>query len=483
MKRYIVIFLVTALSVSCENALDEHPTGFVARGNYYKNESDAEGAIVGAYSTFGADYYGITYYLMEELHGDFLDGRGSQAPISNFASVLDNTNIARAATVWSTLYQAINRSNAVITNVPNIVDISDESRNRIMSEAYFLRAMAYFNLVRAYGPVPLRLTSIEDLNALAAPRASESEIYAQIIADALEAEKYLPETVGSQTGRASLYAAKMLLAQVYLSVEDWSKAAQKADEVITSGAYTLVTVSQPDDFYKIFATETNSEDIMSVHHSPTKLSEIQTYIHRGNVPPYNYGSRGYYAWLPNTNSWLSTWDDNDMRKAFNLYTKYQDAAGNWIPLPSTSPILFKKFISDQAGLNIYSIPIYRFTEAYMIYAEAAAMDNGAPTALALERLNIIRRRGYGLDPFSPSAVDYPSGMSLDNFRDTVIQERAYEFILERRRWWDLKRTHKIQEAFSAIGKTYIQDRMLWPIPDNEINNNPALTQADQNPGY
>lgn len=484
MKQYLLLILSTILlCAACDDLLEEIPTAVIAKEAYYQNEADAEGAIVGAYSAFGRDYYGITYYLMEELHGDFLNGRGSQAPISNFARVLDNTNIARCATNWATLYTAVNRSNAVLTNVPNILDISDEARNRIMSEAYFLRAMAYFNLVRAYGGVPLRLNSVEDLSALSAPRASESEVYAQVISDALEAEKYLPESVGEQTGRASVYAAKMLLAQAYLAIEDWSNAAQKAEEIISSGAYSLVTVTEPDDFYQMFAAETHSEDIMSIHHSPTNLSEIQTYIHRGNVPPYNYNSQGFYAWLPDTTSWISTWDDNDLRKSFNLYTEYQDAEGNPVPLPSTSPILFKKFISDPDGLNIYSIPVFRYTEAFLIYAEAAAMDGGFVTPLALERLNIIKRRGYGLSPGVVSAVDYSGGMSLTNFRDVVIQERAYEFVLERRRWWDLKRTSKIQGAFSAIGKTYISERMLWPIPENEINNNPALTVEDQNPGY
>jgi hypothetical protein len=64
-----------------------------------------------------------------------------------------------------------------------------------------------------------------------------------------------------------------------------------------------------------------------------------------------------------------------------------------------------------------------------------------------------------------------------------MQERAYEFLLERRRWFDLKRTGKAKEAFAAIGKNLIDARMLWPIPENEINNNPAINPEDQNPGY
>ena len=130
-----------------------------------------------------------------------------------------------------------------------------------------------------------------------------------------------------------------------------------------------------------------------------------------------------------------SWDDNDMRKAFNLYTEYQNSDGDWVSLPPTVPVLFKKFISNKDGLNIYSVPIYRYTEAFLFYAEASCRADGSPSALALERLNMIKRRAYGYDPTAPSAVDYPSGMSQDDFIDAVLQERAYEFLLERRRWW------------------------------------------------
>ncbi len=485
MKKIFIFLSLIAFITSCEDMLEEVPKSFVSRTNYYQNESDAEGAIIGAYAAIQTDYYGITYFLLEELHGDFLDGRGSQAPISYFDQVLDQNNIGRAATNWTTLYSAVNRANAVIANVPNIEDIDSEVQTKIVAEAYFLRAMAYFNLVRGWGAVPLRLTESTDLSTLSAPREPVETVYAQILDDALKAEEGLKGvTVAEETGRASEAAAKMLLAQVYLTLEDWDNCAQRCNDIINSGIYDLVTVEKPDDFYNIFATQTNSEDIMSVHHSETRTYTLSTYLHRGNTYPYNYSSTGYFAWLPDTNSFIGdSWDDNDLRKAFNLYTKYLNSDGDTVSLPSTSPILFKKYITNEEGLGVYSVPIYRYTEAFLMYAEAAAMANDAPTELALERLNMIKRRAYGYEPYTASPVDYVSGMTLENFRDTVIQERAYEFLLERRRWWDLNRTGKVKEAFAAIGKDFIDQRYLWPIPEDEINTNPGINQEDQNPGY
>src|SRR5690606_14181361 len=124
---------------------------------------------------------------------------------------------------------------------------------------------------------------------------------------------------------------------VYLTMENWEAAAAKAEEVISEGKYALVEVQEPDDFYRIFAATTSSEDIMSVHHSEIMQSGITTYIHMGNNLPYNYSSTGYFAWLPNTNSYIGDeWDEADLRKPFNLYTQYQNPNGDWVSLPGTT---------------------------------------------------------------------------------------------------------------------------------------------------
>lgn len=483
MKKITIILLTIILFSACEDMLEEIPKSFVSKANYYQNEADAEGAIAGAYDGLLNDFYGINNYLMTELHGDFLFGRGSQAPISIVNQVLDQRNIGRCASNWSSFYRAINRANAVLDNVPNIEDINPGTQSSILAEAHFLRALAYFELVRGWGAVPLKTSESIDLTTVEAPREPTSKIYELIIQDCIAAESGLGE-VGTNTGRASKWAAKMLLAHVYLTTEDWAKAAEKAMDVINNGPFSLVMVEQPGDFYKMFAVDTHSEDIMSMHHSETKGSTIPTFIHRARAYPYHYGTSGYFAWLPDMNSFIgNSWDDNDLRKTFNLYTEYQNEDGEWVSLPTTIPILFKKFSSNPDGISLYSVPIYRYTEAFLFYAEASCMSEGNPSSQALEKLNMIKRRAYGIDPTVVSDVDYPAGMSKDAFQDAVLQERAYEFILERRRWYDLKRTGKVKEAFATSGKTIIDERMLYPIPEDELNNNPAINQADQNPGY
>lgn len=481
MKK-VIILIVLAISVSsCQKELQEVPKDFISKANFYKNEADAEAAITGTYSSL-ADNYGITYWLFLVNHADYENGRGSQAPISDFSQILDVANIGRASAIWSSFYQTINRANSVLDNVGNI-NMDESVKTKILAEAHFLRALAYFDLVRGFGPVPIKTKESVDISEVASPRKPVDSVYDLIIEDGLAAEAGLPESVGDATGRASKWAAKMLLAEVYLTREKWAEAAKEAEDVINSGPYALIKVQESNDFYKIFATVTSSEDIFSIHHSDSRQSSLPNYLHRPNTPPYNNSSGGVYAWLPNMSSFLATWDSKDLRRDFNLYTKYIGPNGDSVSLPSATPILFKKFTNDPSGLAIYSAPIYRFTEAFLIYAEAASMANGSPTALALERLNMIRRRAYGYDPGVPSPVDYAAGMSINDFRDAVLMERAKSFIVEGKRWWDLKRTGTVKEAMAAVGRTVIDARLLWPVPQEEIDNNPAISQEDQNPGY
>src|SRR3982751_4165193 len=116
MKKSIIL-LFSALSLfGCKKTLEEVPKNFISKANFYQTEADAQAAIRGAYSSFGTDYYGITYYLFLVLHSDYANGRGSQAPITLFDRALDQTNIDRSTANWSLLYAQINQANSVLNN-------------------------------------------------------------------------------------------------------------------------------------------------------------------------------------------------------------------------------------------------------------------------------------------------------------------------------------------------------------------------------
>lgn len=112
--------------------------------------------------------------------------------------------------------------------------------------------------------------------------------------------------------------------------------------------------------------------------------------------------------------------------------------------------------------------------------------NSAPTALALERLNMVHRRAYGYPPTAPSPVDFTlaTAPTAQAFRDLVIRERAYEFLCENKRWFDLVRTKTVKQVIKAAKGIDVPDTfLLFPIPQQEIDNNDMIGPGDQNPGY
>ncbi|MCK5370422.1 MAG: RagB/SusD family nutrient uptake outer membrane protein, partial [Cyclobacteriaceae bacterium] len=132
-------------------------------------------------------------------------------------------------------------------------------------------------------------------------------------------------------------------------------------------------------------------------------------------------------------------------------------------------------------------PVIRYAEVLLIFAEAEAMANNGPTDDAYKYLNQVRRRAYGRDIDTPDGeADFPIGLNVQQFQDSVLLERAKEFVMEGKRWYDLLRTGKTLEVIRASGegKSAIEEKHLkWPIPSEEIDNNESMTQGDQNPGW
>jgi hypothetical protein len=488
MKRILIIVLLSCVFFQCEDALVESPKSFIAKTNFYKNADDANAALTAVYGSLGNGFFPTIWFMsLVENRSDYSDGRGSQQTISVMDKPLDNTNQARAFGSWNELYQGINRANTVLDNVPGI-QMDEKLKKQILAEAKFMRAYFYSSLVKYWGGVPIRDKEITDLSQVPAPRKPAKEVWDFIKADLTAAIPDLaPSFPANLSGRATSWAAKMLLADAYLTTEEWDKARDLADDVIINGSFKLVEVKQPDDFLnKMYGpgVTTYEEDIWAIHHTPTNGNSIPTFLSR-TVGGISLGSGGVFAWLPVMKSFLGTWDKKDLRQQYNTYTYLLKAPGDTVFLPQPSP-LFKKYQDPAAACGSChqnNIPVFRLAEAYLVYAEAASQAEAAPSALATERLNVVRRRAYGLPLNTPAKIDVASGLSKAAFRDAVIQERGYEFIMEMKRWNDLLRTGTAAEKIKATGKAWSDVSLLLPIPVDEINNNPAMTQADQNPGY
>lgn len=485
-NRYTLLFIVLmGLSVvSCKKALEEKPTDRLATTNFYKTESDANVAVNAIYNPIRGQYssteWGGQFTPME----DYSYGTGIYANISLYG--MNSSDINRTDNAWRSFFRAINNANMALKYIPAI-NMQEASKNALLAEARFLRAWCYRNLIWSWGAVPIHAIPTENLDQIGGKRAPVADVYNFIIEDLKYAETNLPAKP-ALAGKPTKWAAKTMLADIYLFTEKWAEAGTKADEVITQSGYSLVPVKVPADFELLFGPTalTSSEDIFSIKYTRTVGSEIAQQYAQPNST-YSSGGYGSFYGLP-TFPLLRDWDKQDLRYQFDIYTSYPSKPnGVVVQAPATAPILFGKFKDPGfAPSHGNDYPIYRYADALLIYAEAASQANGAPTPMALERLNMIRRRAYGQNPTSPSAVDYTmaTAPTQQAFRDLVLKERAYEFLCEGKRWYDLVRTKTLKATVKAAKNIDVPDFiMLFAIPKIEIDNNPDIDPKDQNPGY
>ena len=483
MKMRIIILqtigylLFSSLLLTGCDALEESPKNMVVE-NFYKTPEEVETATNAIYHSLRAGECMAVYEATLECMSDCVYGRGSWAQIGEY-SKLNDTNITRVGTIWKWFYLAIRNANLVIQRSP----AGDPAIDVFVAEAHFLRAFSYFQIVRNWGGVPLRTD--KNLGETDVPKSTIDDVYKLIIDDLSLAEGMLPEKQGL-IGRPTKWAAKTLLADVYLHLEKYGDARAKAEEVMASRQYSLVPAKTKEDFQNnVFgpALLTTSEEIFYLKYSNVVAGQsnyllwITNHASTGGFP---FGG-AYVLYMKSDTEAFRNWDEGDLRRQLWSHADFGLGDNTYV----SAKFIDKGAISQNGGAN--DDPVYGYSDLLLIYAEGLAMEKGNATVEAMEAVNQIRRRAYGYDPLVASEVDYKLAdyASADKFRDLVIKERGYEFQLEGKRWLELKRTGKAQQVINAE-KGYDVDEIsfLWPFPVDEINYNTAIDPSrDQNPGY
>lgn len=478
MKKLLFLLPILCLT-ACERELIEEPKSLVVEA-FYNTAAEVEAAAnlisVPLRSSSGLSVYEATL----ESQTDYAYGRGSWAPLSDFQG-LDGANITRVSGLWNIFYLSIRNANLVIKNAPNGKSISQADVKKFVGEAKFLRAYNYFQLVRNWAGVPLRTEA--NMTEINLKRSSVDEVYALILADLMEAEANLPDNP-AVAGRPTKWAAKTLLADVYLQQAKYAEARDKAKEVIDSKKFSLVPVATKADFQtKVWGPElvSTSEEIFYLKYArQVGQGNYMLWItNHPNTKLFNFG--GAYAVYGDANSaFYKAWDNGDLRKS--LWDVVNFGLG-------ANTLVSSKFIDQLAvGQNGAGNddPVYGYSDVLLIYAEAAARAGNAVTADALEALNQVHRRAYGKTPTATSTVDFKlADYTTTTFVNAVLMEKAYEFQYGGKRWLELKRTGTAKAVIQAMkGKTVQDKHLLWPIPVSELNYNLAIDAAkEQNPGY
>ena len=480
-NKILYIILPFLLLAACKKALMEEPKS-IAVETFYNTPSEIESAIFSIYSPIrNFNCMGGLYPAMQESSPDYGYGRGTQGPISNYQG-LDNSNITRVGAMWTLFYQSIKNANIVIKNVATSAGVSDAQKTAYIGEAKFMRALIYFIMVQNWAGIPLRTE--DNSTEIDVPRNSVAEVYQLISDDLSYAEQNLPDNPPAP-GRPSKWAAKTVLADVYMHLSKWPEARDKAAEVINAAKYSMVEVSTASDFSKIFGPDvvSTAEEIFSLKYS-RESNQGWWYVLFLHYPGDGYhGAGGYYGLYTDSvkNSFMAAWDSADLRRQFNFYN-YNIGLG-------TSTLLCRKF-SDPSAPGQYGAandyPLYRYPELLLMYAEADNEANGAPTDQAMEYVNQVHRRAYGQPSKIPSSIDYvKSDYDANSFNQLILKERGYETAYEGKRWLDLIRLGIAKQTILATKGIVVADKdLLWPIPTVETNYNKAIDPvADQNPGY
>jgi hypothetical protein len=501
----VVAFVILGLSTGCKKFLDTERQGGYDADNYpYPGGSGPyDQYIFGAYNDLRAfAVHSQAFITATSIRSDDAD-KGS-TPADGGANAIDMDNFPVAPsngfinTLWTGYYGLINKCNSTIKEVNTNTNIvaSDAIKTQTIAEARFLRAYAYFNMVRFFGNIPLIDTLFEDPAAQNnVPQSTPAQIYAFIENDLTFAAANLPLSWDIKfVGRATSGAANGLLAKVYLTQKKWAQAMAAANLVMTSGQYDLST---PYD--KIFREdgENSRESVFEVQ--ATASAAIQT----ANGVQYAQimGIRGTGAWDIgwgwNTPSTVleAAYEPNDPRKNRTiLYTStgttiYQTIYGENIPVGLPNPRYNNKVYTNPAirasvGHRFgywMNIRLLRYADIVLMFAEAANEVGGAANITAAKNaLNSVRARARaGNNSILPDVTT----SDQDELRDAIHHERRIELAMEHDRFFDLVRWGVAQAVLNGAGKTNFNANrdVLLPIPQPQIDLSKGVLK--QNPGY
>lgn len=445
---------------SCDEEIELAPEDQLTQDVAFSNETLALGVLAGAYSAAQQDdVLNGTFQLMGEWQSDNVDFVGSFPTfndIKNYLTLADNTSIAA---VWDDNYETIGTANLVIKNVPLVEDegFTADERNKAVAEAKFLRALVYFNLSNFWAQpvqvsggdnlaIPLVLDPFEGEVEFPA-RATLNEVQAQIEQDLLDA---IPNLDDSDNTKATRGAAQALLARLYLYQERWDEAADLANQVIQNGMYQL---AGDYSFYNTVSTEFL---FTLVNNADDGQDSGQGFSGLTNPTPEGRGD------APFSDNLLAAFNEEPGDLRFTELTQEgTDALGATRTFTNKFP---------DGVTNADNAPVLRITEMYLTRAEANLRAGTSVGDTPLNDINTLRSRA-GL----------PDLTSVD--LDIILNERRKELCFEGQRRMDLLRNNRnlrrqgqANVAESAPGS----DKVIFPIPVNELDLNPNLVQ---NNGY
>lgn len=459
--RILGLVAAAALLAGCDDPLNPTPRQSIPQQEALDSPEEIRVATNAMYDAFQDCDGGYCRNLLifPDLYTDNLRFTGTYTTDREVASRLVKADNGAVAEMWGVSYDAINRANNLISAIPAVDQLDEDEAAIYTAEAHFVRASAYFDLVKYFGGVPL-ITEPEwsitpDVNA---PRSTEAQIWAFVESELNAAIGGLPSANdGVQApGRATLEAAQALLARAHLYQREWQQAYDLADAVIGSGAFALEE-NYASNFD--FESEGSAEHILTIPFTITDSNGLAFWF-------FTSALGGRWGIAPTTGAVSPTNPVQPLRGAFEAGDERLAVAVG----QSGSRFYGRKYTDIAGGTD--DAPVLRLGEVYLIRAEAAARLG--LLGQAIDDVNTIRNRA-GVGDLA-ATVDTQQEVLL-----AVLDERRRELFYEGHRFFDLKRFMDIPSVAAYMNELGLTGpRLLFPIPQREIDANPELVQ---NPGY
>ena len=480
----LILFATLFAATSCKKSfLDAPRQGLEPVAQFWKSQDDATKAVSAMYANLH-EWKNIAFapIAVESMGSDdVLKGSSpSDASFMNdFQTFTASSTEGQIADFWSGEYQTINFANQNIDHIPAIT-MDATLRARYVAESKFIRAYAYFRLVRAFGGVPLRLHVPATAAEYNIPRSTAAQVWTAIEADLTDAAAVLPQTYGpADVGRVTKGAALALHAKVAMYQKKWSDVLSLTNQVMALG-YTLFP-----DYEKMFRTENknNSESIFEIQNalipgnpgaSNSQYSQVQGV--RGSTG----GGWGFNVPSPDL---AAAFEPGDPRRAATIiFRGTTTAEGDAIPAQGDNPMYnYKSYVPF--GLYVSGFNegaqqdkiVLRYADVLLMNAEANnELGNTAPALASLEMVRARAREG--------NAAILPPVTTTDQgtLRTAIWNERRVELAMEFDRYFDVIRQGRAAAVFGARGWKANKNE-VWPLPQTEIDLSAGV--LTQNPGY
>lgn len=514
--RLLGVFLtLTLLSVSCNDLLNEQPISEISTADFWQSNADANLGVVAIYDGMQATYGTKHYYWGEFRSDNFAPGNESANPNNLELVYNDITSGNNAVLDWGEFYVMINRANLAIKYIPQITNFDPN----LLGEAHALRAYGYFDAIRVWGAMPLFTEPVESsAQELQKTRTDAATILNDvIIPDMLKAEELM--TLVSDEYRFTKTSIWALQADVYMWMQDYANAKIALDKIVASNEFSLVTT--PEDWQNLFLNDIQPGGPGKIMTGPELMLSIRYDINEPvNNPGQTRANRAgifalFFAGLPSY--YLSSTLEYKWREKFPI-----DSAGWDTKYPNTPPILtvdregngvmepvygdWRYYFCREDGIDGMDskdigearlakynklnynqnfddsdIVLYRYAGMLLLLAEAE--NRLGNDTRALDLVNEIRTARQ-----LPLVTAAEFGATVTERENYILDERQLELLGEAQRWWDLRRTELaipvmnpiLTDSIPSGGVPLTQDRLLFPIFDEHLIENPLL---EQNPGY